>query len=74
MHLKHVYIYSNVTALMAQEKVNDMIERYDDENTTVNFDLQMENSVITGLYAETRYTLIIYIFSLVMEGYMSDGN
>lgn len=68
MHLKKVYIYSNMTAQRAQEKVNEMISQYDDENTTVNLELQIENSVAAGKFAETRYTLIIYIFSLVMEG------
>ena len=68
MHLKQVYIFSNMTAREAQNKVNEMIRQYDDENTTVNFDLKIENSVTAGSFAETRYTVIIYIFSLVMEG------
>lgn len=68
MHLKQVYIFSNMTARESQNKVNEMIRQYDDENTTVNFDLKIENSVTAGPFAETRYTLIVYIFSLVMEG------
>ena len=68
MHLKKVYIYSDMTALLAENRVNEMISEFSDENTTVNFELQIENSVTSGPYSETRYTLIIYIFSLIMEG------
>ena len=68
MHLTKVYIYSNMTAQRAQDKVNKLIEEYSDTDSTVNFDLQIENSVAAGKYLETRYTLIVYIYSLVMEG------
>ena len=68
MHLTKVYIYSNMTAQRAQDKVNKLIEEYGDTDTTVNFDLQIENSVAAGKYSETRYTLVVYIYSLVMEG------
>ena len=68
MHLIKVYIYSNMTAQRAQDKVNEMIEKNENIDTTVNFDLQIENSVAAGKYMETRYTLVIYIYSLVMEG------
>lgn len=68
MHLTKVYIYSNMTAQRAQDKVNEMIEKNENIDTTVNFDLQIENSVAAGKYMETRYTLVIYIYSLVMEG------
>ena len=68
MHLTKVYIYSNMTAQRAQDKVNEMIEKNENIDTTVNFDLQIENSVAAGKYMETRYTLIVYIYSLVMEG------
>ena len=64
MHLRQVYIFSNMTAQRAQDKINEMIKQFDDENTTVNFELQIENSVTAGKYSETRYTLVIYIFSL----------
>lgn len=68
MHLTKVYIYSNMTAQRAQDKVNEMIEKNENIDTTVNFDLQIENSVAAGKYSETRYTLVVYIYSLVMEG------
>lgn len=68
MHLTKVYIYSNMTAQRAQDKVNKLIEEYSDTDSTVNFDLQIENSVAAGKYLETRYTLVVYIYSLVMEG------
>jgi len=68
MHLAKVYIYSNMTAQKAQDKVNKLIEEYSDTDSTVNFDLQIENSVAAGKYLETRYTLVVYIYSLVMEG------
>lgn len=68
MHLTKVYIYSNMTAQRAQDKVNQLIEEYSETDSTVNFDLQIENSVAAGKYMETRYTLVVYIYSLVMEG------
>lgn len=68
MHLKRTYILSNVNAKEAQDAVNSMIASYDDDNSTVNFELQIENTVASSNFAETRYTLIIYIFGLVMEG------
>lgn len=68
MHLTKVYIFSNMTAQMAQDKVNKLIEEYSETDSTVNFDLQIENSVAAGKYLETRYTLVVYIYSLVMEG------
>ena len=68
MHLTKVYIYSNMTAQRAQDKVNQLIEEYSETDSTVNFDLQIENSVAAGKYSETRYALVVYIYSLVMEG------
>lgn len=68
MHLTKVFIYSNMTAQRAQDKVNELIEEYGDTDSTVNFDLKIENSVATGKYSDTRYTLVVYIYSLVMEG------
>lgn len=73
MHLRQVYIFSNMTAQRAQDKVNEMIKRYDDENTTVNFELQIENSVAAGKFSETRYTLVIHIFSLEMGEIYADS-
>lgn len=68
MHLTKVYIYSNMTARSAQDKVNSMIEEYDSVDYTINFDLQIENSVAAGKYSETRYTLVVYIYCLNAEG------
>lgn len=68
MHLTKVFIYSNMTAQRAQDKINSLIAEYGDVDNTVNFDLQIENSVAAGKYSETRYTLVVYIYSLVMEG------
>ncbi len=68
MNLTKVYIYSNMTAQRAQDKVNELIEEYRETDSTVNFDLQIENSIAAGKYSETRYTLVVYIYSLVMEG------
>lgn len=68
MKLKRVYIRSNLTADEAQSIVNNMIEKYEDIDTTINFNLQIENSVAVGRYAsETRYTLVIYIYDLKGE-------
>lgn len=67
MHLTKVYIFSNMTAQMAQDKINSLIAEYGDVDNTVNFDLQIENSVAAGKYLETRYTLVVYIYSLNAE-------
>lgn len=67
MHLTKVYIYSNMTARSAQDKVNSIIEEYDSVDYTINFDLQIENSVAAGKYSETRYTLVVYIYCLNAE-------
>ena len=67
MHLTKVFIYSNMTAQRAQDKVNQLIVEYGDVDNTVNFDLQIENSVAAGKYSETRYTLVVYIYSLNAE-------
>lgn len=67
MHLTKVFIYSNMTAQRAQDKINSLIEEYGDVDNTVNFDLQIENSVAAGKYSETRYTLVVYIYSLNAE-------
>jgi len=67
MHLTKVFIYSNMTAQRAQDKINSLIAEYGDVDNTVNFDLQIENSVAAGKYLETRYTLVVYIYSLNAE-------
>lgn len=67
MHLTKVFIYSNMTAQRAQDKINSLISEYGDVDNTVNFDLQIENSVAAGKYSETRYTLVVYIYSLNAE-------
>jgi len=67
MHLTKVFIYSNMTAQRAQDKINQLIAEYGDVDNTVNFDLQIENSVAAGKYSETRYTLVIYIYCLNAE-------
>lgn len=67
MHLIKVFIYSNMTAQRAQDKVNQLIAEYGDVDNTVNFDLQIENSIAAGKYSETRYTLVVYIYSLNAE-------
>jgi len=67
MHLTKVFIYSNMTAQRAQDKINSLIAEYGDVDNTVNFDLQIENSVAAGKYSETRYTLVVYIYSLNAE-------
>ena len=67
MHLTKVFIYSNMTAQRAQDKVNQLIAEYGDVDNTVNFDLQIENSVAAGKYSETRYTLVVYIYCLNAE-------
>jgi hypothetical protein len=56
-----------MTAQRAQDKINKLIEEYGDVDNTVNFDLQIENSVAAGKYSETRYTLVVYIYSLNAE-------
>lgn len=67
MHLTKVFIYSNMTAQRAQDKINQLIAEYGDVDNTVNFDLQIENSIAAGKYSETRYTLVVYIYSLNAE-------
>lgn len=67
MHLTKVFIFSNMTAQRAQDKINSLIAEYGDVDNTVNFDLQIENSVAAGKYSETRYTLVVYIYSLNAE-------
>ena len=67
MHLTKVFIYSNMTAQRAQDKINSLISEYGDVDNTVNFDLQIENSVAAGKYLETRYTLVVYIYCLNAE-------
>lgn len=65
MRLKKVYIHSNLTAEEAQSIVNDMIENNTDFDTDINFNLQIENTIAVSRYAaETRYTLIIYVYDL----------
>ena len=64
MHLKKVYIYSNMSARVAQDKVNEMIDKYEGIDTTINFNLQIENSVAVGGKSDTRYTLVVYIYDL----------
>jgi hypothetical protein len=53
-----------MTARVAQDKVNEMIEKYEDVDTTINFNLQIENSVAVGGKTDTRYTLVVYIYNL----------
>lgn len=68
MRLKKVYIRSNLTAEEAQNIINDMIENCTDFDTDINFSLQIENSIAVGKFAaETRYTLIIYVYDLKGE-------
>lgn len=76
MHLSHVYIFSNQSAQMAQDKINEKIAEHENPDYTVNFDLQIENSVAATWknangtvvkYSETRYTLVVYIYSLNAE-------
>lgn len=74
MHLREVFIFSSLTAQEAMDTVNSMIRQYDDENTTVNFDLKIESSVAAGRFAETIYTLVIYIFSMVYGEEYANGN
>ena len=65
MNLKKVYIYSNMTARVAQDKINSMLKEYESSGMTVNFDLKIENSVIVGKNSETRYTLIVYVYKII---------
>ncbi len=52
----------------AQDKVNQFLEQYENSNdTAVNFDLEIENSVAVGKFSETRYTLIIYIYDTTSD-------
>lgn len=68
MKLRRVFIYPNMSALDAQNKVNAMLEEYSNSSDmAINFDLKIENSVVVGEYYETRYTLIIYVFDTSIE-------
>ena len=72
MHLTKVFIYSNMTAQRAQDKINKLIEEYGDVDNTVNFDLQIENSVAAGKYSETRYTLASGVKVTAIKGFHDD--
>lgn len=68
MKLRRVFIYPNMSALDAQNKVNAMLEEYSNSSDmAINFDLKIESSVMIGAYCETRYTLIIYVYDTSIE-------
>lgn len=68
MKLKHVRIYSNVTAETAEYIINDFLENSEGTDIGVNFELMIENTIsIAGSY-DTRYTLIIHEYDIT-EGY-----
>ena len=65
--LKDVLIFPSLTANDAQEAIRDAINKYQDEDTEVNFELLIESSVrftdlpIQGRTLSVLYTLVITI-------------
>ena len=59
--IRNVFIYSNQTAEMATEKINDALRQYQDEDTDVNYELFIENSAMLGSINMTKYTVLIEI-------------
>ena len=73
MSLKKVYIYSNMTARVAQDKINSMLKEYESSGMSINFDLKIESTVTVGKHNETRYTLIVYCYEmLTYEDYIDN--
>lgn len=68
MNLKKVYIYSNMTAQRAQDKINSMLADCEESKCglSINFDLKIETTVTVGKHTETRYTLVIYVYEMPM--------
>lgn len=65
--LKDVQIFPSLTANGAQEAIRDAINKYQDEDTEVNFELLIETSIKVGtattgtLQNFVYYTLVITI-------------
>ena len=65
--LKDVLIFPSLTANGAQEAIRDAINKYQDEDTEVNFELLIESSVRFGDFPNqgpapsVLYTLVITI-------------
>lgn len=67
MRLKHVEIFSALTAKEAEQKINDAIVKYENSDIDVNYEIMIENSAFFGGVVDTRYTLIIHEFDPYIE-------
>ena len=67
MRLKHVRIFSNLTAKQAETIINDWIKQANDDNLEMNFELLIENSVAVNGFYDTRYTLVVHEYELLGE-------
>ena len=59
--IHNVLIFSNQDAYHAQERINNALAKYQDEETDVNYELMIETSAGIGTISETRYTVLIEI-------------
>lgn len=59
--IHNVLIFSNQDAYHAQEKINNAIAKYQDEETDVNYELMIETSAGIGSISDTRYTVLIEV-------------
>ena len=59
--LKDVLIFPSLTANGAQEAIRDAINKYQDEDTEVNFELLIESSVHVGDGTRVYYTVVITV-------------
>lgn len=59
--IHNVLIFSNQDAYHAQEVINNALNKYQDEETEVNYELMIETSAGIGTISETRYTVLIEV-------------
>lgn len=59
--IHNVLIFSNQDAYHAQERINNALAKYQDEETDVNYELMIETSAGIGANSETRYTVLIEV-------------
>lgn len=59
--IHNVLIFSNQDAYHAQERINNALAKYQDEETDVNYELMIETSAGIGTISETRYTVLIEV-------------
>lgn len=65
MRLKRVHIYSHKTAEEAEKVINDAIDRCDESDIWVNYELMVESTLQVLNNTETYYTVIIHEYDPV---------